>query len=438
MKINKVASKFTYLLPALIIFFGQFNLAYHFLSTYAYVDGCYVNYYEFVVHIVDLCFLGSLLWYVFYIKLWKNKNWIILSTFSFFLWIVHNLIFLDPIVFYWSARLFLYFLSAFSIHYSLSSLGKKQKAITGRYIVLGLAVSSIFQSVVVLLQFFRNRTVGLHFLGESFVQSGISGTSAVVLSAGTFLRGYGTFPHPNIVGGFLSVCLIFYLSYLLFQKEKTRLWILIPLLTTAAGLIVTWSRSAWIFFSVGFLILLYLFFRKQRSSFARKGLGVLLVIFGALLIWFAVGNDQISVGLRKRIIRQSANYDESVIQRRQLNQKAVQMYEDNILTGVGAGKFIERISASPVYTGDGLRIVQPVHNVFLLAAAELGFMALWIFSYFLYHSIKGLRRSCYLFFPLLFLLTVGNLDHYPITLPQGLLILIILDWLVVLGESIGS
>jgi hypothetical protein len=438
MKIKKIGIKFTYILHALVVFLGQFNLAYHFLSRYAYVDGYFVNYYDFVIHIVDVIFFLSLFVIIFIYQLWRNKSWLLLSVFSFALWIVHNLIFRDAIVFYWSARLFLYFISALSLHYSIANLKSKGKSVIDKYLVYSVSAALIIQSIIICVQFFTNRVVGLHFLGESVVQTGVSGTSAVVLSHGIYLRGYGTFPHPNVAGGFISVGMIYLISHLLSAKKKRRLLIIIPLVISSVGLFLTWSRSSWIFISVGTLFLLYKYFRRKRSSFARKGMGTLMVVLGVILIWFAASDDTVAVGLRDRIIKQSLSYDESVFQRNQLNQKAIEMYENNILTGVGAGKFIHRLSASPVYTADGLRIMQPAHNVFVLAAAELGFMALWIFSYFLYHTLKGLRRNYYLFFPLLFIFIVGNLDHYPMTVPQGLLLMVILDWLVVMGESIDS
>lgn len=436
MKIKKFVSTFIYILPALVAFFGQFNLAYHFTSDFAYVDGYYVNYYDFVIHIVDLVLLFGLLWCLFASKLWKNKNWVILSLFAIFLWGVHNLIFRDTIVLYWSTRLLVYLLSSIAFLFSIKYMKDKEKHIVKRNLLYAISLAVIIQSVIIGIQFFTNRVVGLHFLGESYVQTGVSGTSSVVLSNGIFLRGYGTFPHPNIVGGYLSLGLLFLLSHVLFQKDKKRLFFLIPLFFCLVGLFLTWSRSAWTFSAISSLIIFYLYFRKQRTSFVRKGIGALIIMIGLFLIWFAVSNDSVAIGLRDRIISQSKNYDESVIQRNLLNLRAVEMYQNNILTGVGAGKFIYRLSANPIYTIDKLRVMQPAHNVFLLTAAEFGFMALWLFSYYLYHTLKGLRRNSFLLFPLLFLLVVGNLDHYPITIPQGLLILICMSFLVSIGENI--
>ncbi|MFH1547013.1 MAG: O-antigen ligase family protein [bacterium] len=438
MKIKKYVSTFTYILPALVVFFSQFNLAFHFLSEYAYVEGYFVNYYDFVIHIVDLCLLGAFVWYMVSGKLWRNRSWLILSLFSVALWAVHNMIFRDVIVFYWSIRLLLYFLSTLSIHYAISNMKKKEKTNVGRYLVWAFSGAIVFQTIIICIQFFTNRVVGLNFLGESAVQTGISGTSAVVLSNGIFLRGYGTFPHPNVAGGFISVGILYLLCFTLFQKDKKRWLLIFPLLIGLVGLFLTWSRSAWTFSSISTLVIAYLYLRRRRSSVIRKGLGAVLIIMGLVLIWFAASNDDVAVGLRDRLISQSKRYDESVVQRNLLNQRAVEMYESNILTGVGAGKFIYRLSADSIYTSEGLRIMQPAHNVFLLASAELGFMALWVFSYFLYHSLKGLRRNCFLFFPLLFVVVVGNLDHYPITVPQGLLILISMDFLIAIGESIDN
>jgi O-antigen ligase len=418
------------------VFLGQFNLAYHFCSKFAYVDGFFVNYYDFVFHIVDLLIIAVILWYLIIFKLWKHKRWKTLVLTAFSLWTIHNMIFRDWIVLYWSFRLLLYVIAGVSIRISVFKFSKKEKKNLANWLFGSLAVVGVIQSVIVGLQFLLNRTLGIHFLGESFVQSGISGTSSVILPNGTFLRGYGTFPHPNIVGGFISISIMVVSFRLLFGVNKKRFWLFIPLIFLLVGLVFTWSRSAWLFTLLSLILSFYLFLRTKKKEVGRKILGSALIVLGLFTIWISVGGGKFAVSLRERVIEQTLGGNESVVQRRQLNQRAIDMYRENILTGVGAGNFIARLRNDPVLNESGLRIMQPAHNIFLLGAAELGFMALWILSYYLYSSIKGIRTNIYYLFPLLFLLVVGNVDHYPITLPQGLLLLLVLDWFVILQKSI--
>lgn len=436
MKIKKISSKLLYLLPALAVFFGQFNIAYHFSSKFAYVNGFFVNYYDFVIHIVDIVLILLLGSYLIKFKLWEHKRWGLLCSVGLIFWIVHNVIFADWVVFYWSTRMLLYVLAGITIRVSMFNLESKDRKLLVNSLFGALVSVGVIQSIIIILQFSLNRTLGITFLGESVVQSGISGTSSVVLPFGTFLRGYGTFPHPNVVGGVLGICIMLMLCRLLFGVNKKRFWIIVPLVITLSGLGLTWSRSAWLFTFTSSMVSLYLFLRNKKRELGKRIMGGVLILLGFLIIWISVGNDKVSISIRDRLIEQTVGGDESVVQRQELNNRAIEMYRDNLLTGVGVGRYISRLNSHPVVSGSGLRVMQPVHNVFLLGAAELGFMALWIFSYYLYSSIKGLRDNYYYLFPLIFLVTVGLLDHYPITLPQGLLILLILDWFVILQKSI--
>jgi hypothetical protein len=84
----------------------------------------------------------------------------------------------------------------------------------------------------------------------------------------------------------------------------------------------------------------------------------------------------------------------------------------------------------PTYTTSHGKILllQPVHNIFLLVAAEIGLVCLTLFMIFLWKTYKNIRLQrilpthvlSMLFFSVLFL---GMFDHYFLTLQQGRLLL---------------
>jgi len=87
------------------------------------------------------------------------------------------------------------------------------------------------------------------------------------------------------------------------------------------------------------------------------------------------------------------------------------------------------------------RFLQPAHNIYLLILAESGLIALLPIVYFIY-LIKTKRivfkpktYPTITSLPLIILLLIGLLDHYPITLQQGQLLLIITHSLATINKE---
>src|SRR3989344_3679058 len=74
--------------------------------------------------------------------------------------------------------------------------------------------SSVLEAVWGIEQFFFQIVPANSFLGEAFHSALNLGDSVIQTADGRFLRAYGTLPHPNVLGGMLSVA-IFFVSRLL-------------------------------------------------------------------------------------------------------------------------------------------------------------------------------------------------------------------------------
>lgn len=112
--------------------------------------------------------------------------------------------------------------------------------------------------------------------------------------------------------------------------------------------------------------------------------------------------------------------DESIIVRQQLNQAAVKLWQQSPLVGIGLGNFLvklpEALPSRSVY------FLQPVHNIYLLLLSEAGVIG---FLFFLFLLWMIYQKKPFGIWHLAFgiLLILGFIDHYPLTLQQGQLLL---------------
>lgn len=115
-------------------------------------------------------------------------------------------------------------------------------------------VAGFFQSIIGILQYLYQHSLGLKILGESILAPNIDNVAKIVVDGEKIIRAYGTFPHPNIFAGFL-VLSIFSGFWLLFSFKPSnwnmrgKLWIT---LLTLGGIFqlfafaLTFSRVAWL------------------------------------------------------------------------------------------------------------------------------------------------------------------------------------------------
>ncbi len=404
--------------PAIFIFLLPFNLVFHFDSSNAYISGRFVNYLDVVLHIVDLVVVVGLVGIFIFNNLWRNLKFLITSFAVVLLFTIHYLFFKNNLVLYSSVRTALYVLTGLAILIGGIKLEDKHRKVFINFAI----VAGVIQTIMGSLQFFRGQSSGFYLLGESTVATLLGTSSTVFLGTGTYLRGYGTFPHPNVLGGFFVLILILVLGNYKLLNKKERFWVILGLIWIYAGLLLTWSRVAIL---LGMLIpVIFLLFKNWKAGI---GIGV----FGGILVSLLVSFPQI----RERFINQSSFGDVSITQRIELLKSGWEVFKRHPFVGVGLGRSIIATSEYPVYSISGIKILQPVHNIYPVVAVETGILGLILFLgylVFLVYSVKNwpVRLSF-----IAILLAIGLTDHYLVTLPQGMGMLFILMPLIVKSQK---
>jgi O-antigen ligase len=389
----------TFQLPlAVEIFNTNFEIANPFVS------GIYVNYLIPTLSIMDLGIFLLLISILIekgssiYLKLFKNiKNGIVL----FLLYLVVQNIFIgNPLSILNSVRFFSYLLVPFLV---TDVLKKENMKKIGSPILVVFLFNTVVQGVIAILQFRGGSSLGLSYLGESRLISGMQGSSFLELGGELFLRGYGTFPHPNVLGGFLLLGII---VGIFFFKEKKVLSISLILLSMVF-LLFTFSRVSIFLGIISILIFIFCeYLKKGKSKFFSFSPILFLERFKNVF----TGGDS---GLSDRSI---------------LFESSMKVVKKEWFTGLGLGNYVRAMEDFVPRTGKGIPLLQPVHNIFILIIAELGIIGFLLYIYILFQIvISSLNKWSYIkSIVLIFILTNGVWDHYLVSLPQGLGIFILL------------
>ncbi len=284
-----------------------------------------------------------------------------------------------------------------------------------RFVALGSCAVLLVESGIALIEYTSQSTAFLAPLALSWpgiVTPAVQGTSVIDLANGTrLLRAYGTLPHPNLLGGMLVGWMVgpLGLLYALPQDRSNVIWRftllgLLGLGTLAIGL--SFSRSAWIGYMAGGAILLITGRRLNKlitisaAAICTASLAFIAVSQAAALSP-RVGNVQTPAEAR------------STLERSVLVKESLALITKKPLTGTGIGTF----ALAPIPGRAGAPISEPVHNLPLLAASELGvagglltlalgLAALW--------EIRKAKRPTALVYSgaLLALFCIGLFDHY--------------------------
>lgn len=179
------------------------------------------------------------------------------------------------------------------------------------------------------------------------------------------LRAYGSFPHPNIFGGYIAVGLLAVIA-VLWDRAKKDLFLAVGLF--AAGLALTASRSAALGLMLG-MFLSGLVLRMKDTAKARIAVIpiAIFVIAGALFGTFAV--PDLAASLRGGGATEERSIDERAVQYAAFPTVIGGGY---LLSGHGLGTYpfvmADILPTSEVWD------YQPIHNVPLLIIGEIGLL----------------------------------------------------------------
>ncbi len=290
-----------------------------------------------------------------------------------------------------------------------------------------LSVSVITESLIAIGQYLIQGSLGgvFYFLGERTFSIDTPGIATAAINGQKILRVYGTFSHPNVLAGYLTLSLLFIFFTFINTKSLSRTFFLggVVLLGSIA-LFLTLSREAIVLFiaASGFLLL------KKYLEGKKKGRDALMAF---LFVFILIGIFLLSP-LRYRFLESSLS-EESFVVRKELIVSSFTIIMHNPFLGVGLNNFLPFLAkVKPPYAS--VFYLQPVHNIFLLTIAEVGMLGFFFLVYFIIHTYihliiryqneKKVRQSIPFFFIVLFtcLLAFGFFDHYLFTLQQGQLL----------------
>lgn len=291
-------------------------------------------------------------------------------------------------------------------------------------IFYSLLASLFLQSILGIYQFLNQKTPVFKYLGLAEHSPGLAGTAVIETASGRFLRAYGGFDHPNIFGGVLAISLIF-IAYFLANRKRLKsdseivesIFLFIAYFVLLLALFFTMSRTAWLAFLIGLIVLLVTYIIKRDRWFVGRLL--LVMFFSAIMIFVnAVPYQDL---LSARVSGQTRLETQSLFERREYAAQSLVLIKNNWLTGVGIGNYVTAIATVDNFKKSAWQY-QPVHNVFLLLWAQSGLFSLLFFIGALFFIIK---RSQNTYVPAIFLalLVLMVFDHWLISLPFGALFL---------------
>jgi len=311
-----------------------------------------------------------------------------------------------------ASRIVIYALTAIGMAIYLKKDKKRLKTARKTIIFLG-----IFQGIIAISQFILQHSLGLHLLGESVLTKDVLGASRFWIGDFKLLRAYGTFPHPNILGGFLLMTLA--VTFWSYQKNdvKSKKGYLIAFVIQLLGLLFSFSRAS----AMGLVIIAIIYFVKSHNR--KKKILIALSLF--ILTVFTI-----------RSINSNILSNEGNELRMAYAKASISRFTDSPILGRAWGtgpQELAAFSSFPFYVWEA----QPVHNIYLLTLSSLGFTGFILFVSFILlvtYRIYSSRSSTYLlggvFISYLF---IGIFDHYFLTLPHGINIFLISSlWSVLL------
>lgn len=369
-----------------------------------FVNGIIVNYLIPTLHILDLGVFLLLLSLIFEKRIdikWRGFSFIKLFL-LFALFLVIQYILTNEFLTVFNG--FRYLLYIFTFYYLL----KNKKELLDRSFLKTLMITSVvlvvIQGLIALMQFTGGTSLGLSFLGESNVVSGMRGSSFIELNSQLYLRGYGTFPHPNVFGGWLMFNMFF--GWFLYDiLKKKRDYAIILMVLSSIVMVLTFSRIGYLITGLIWVVFLCNIFVRINTKKQKK----------------VIKKEYGFIGLvSERVLNLIGGGDSSWSERLDLMRSSVGVIKSNLLVGTGLGRFVS--SMESVRSDSGILILQPVHNVFLLLVSELGLIGFGLFSTLLYFFLRE-RKFTVRFVTVLFCLFIwGGFDHYWVSLSQGLVV----------------
>ncbi len=369
-----------YLLNLLVVLFVVYGIIFSFKNK------IYLEKKAKIFLILLILFNLSLLLSTFFstdksVSIYNNINILILSTFSF-------IIFINKINMNWFMNCFI--------------------------------ISSSIQAFFSIYQFIIQSIYSNKFLGVSEQLSYNLGTYVIEGNFGRILKSYGLFPHPNMLGLFLLIGLLFILIKIMDHKKNKELletkkidfkiiYYIYIFGINFLGLLFTFSRISIFLFLILFICCLfykfYEYIKNKNIKEYKTGFNIFLILIFTLLSISFPSIDILAsrVDNNNRLVLQSTN--ERIYQIKDFIKNIKTKY----LVGIGGRNYaINKLNENKQLNVWDLK---PIHNVYLLVFLELG-----LFSFVLYLALilnKFIfNKDFKIIISFIFILLFSIFDHF--------------------------
>lgn len=369
------------------------QLGRHFFPSFSYIQGVRVDYLSLIVYTTDLLAVVLALFFANTIIDWIKKNKYPLFLFSSLV-ILNAATAIHPLLsLYHGLKIF-----ELVVVYVIFKNGK----VNLRLFYLPLLLGASFELILSLWQLVSRSSIqGLFwFFGERYLTLGLANVAKAAFNGVEFLRPYGTFSHPNSLGGFYLLLYFFLMTKRTAEKKVFGLYFLLAVCSFLV--LISFSKNA---------IITYCLLNGVNLVVSRKTNCKLCLISRATaltivaFIFLQIQADPLSMTKRLMLLSHS-----------------VEIIRQHLLFGVGLGHYVIFEAQYPF--ASAFFSPQPVHNSLVLFLAEAG-VFLSVFTILILAKIfkSAIVTSRSFFLCLLVILATGSFDHYWITSQQNWLLL---------------
>lgn len=287
----------------------------------------------------------------------------------------------------------------------------RRLAIPKQELTVWFLMSLIPHVLLAIQQTWTQHVFAFKWLGIAAQDPATRGVSVIEVGANRVLRAYGGFPHPNILGGWMSLGIL--LSF------RTKRGIFTLLFTLA--LLLSWSRSAWLATALSSLVLLFQYRASLLETWKTHRRTLLPFLFIPCLIagFFLVYRDLVFTRIQSST---------------RLEQKALDERGSALATSfvaikqhpwLGSGPGTTQLALSHVLPSGTIPI--PPHIIPVMALLELGILGCFALVFLLWEKLGSYRWP---YFLLVWLIPIALFDHYFWSVWAGQSLLILALYLV--------
>ncbi len=257
----------------------------------------------------------------------------------------------------------------------------------------GSLVGGVFQLGIVLVQLGLQHSVGsvLWLVGERPLATSLPDIAKVTIAGVEYLRPYGTFSHPNAMGGYYALLAVS--AWVLIRTLPLRISLVI---VSTALVVFSLSRGALAALAIGLGVWAYQ--RYVQKHRAKMGILALVCLAIGLLVFSRfILSDPLSIQKRTALLEQAGI-----------------LFLGSPLVGVGRGAYVSAQSAHDF--GYAYFFAQPVHSIFMLYLVEMGVVGIAWAAWCAWQMRRQFIRAA----PVVVVIIVSGLvDHYWLTLIQN-------------------